>query len=167
MLKVISNSTPIIALKRIENLNLLRELYDKIIVPYGVYEEVIIDTKKRELDDFIKNSGFIDIVRIENEGAKKFLDTSLHKGEVEVIVLAKEIKADLCIIDDLLARKYAKHHEIKITGTIGVLLKSKEKGLISEVRPLVDELINHGIYISEKLYKNILYIARELTESEI
>lgn len=36
MLKVISNSTPIIALKRIENLNLLGELYDKIIVPYGV-----------------------------------------------------------------------------------------------------------------------------------
>lgn len=77
------------------------------------------------------------------------------------MILAEEINADLCIIDDLLARKYAKYLGYTITGTIGILLKAKEEGYINKVKPLLDDLLNGGIYIDDKLYDRILKIANE------
>ncbi|MDD4297131.1 MAG: DUF3368 domain-containing protein, partial [Ruminiclostridium sp.] len=75
---------------------------------------------------------------------------------------ANEIEADLCIIDDLLARRYAKYHNLYITGTIGVLLKAKELGMVTKITPIMDELISSGIYIDIKLYNKILDISGEL-----
>ncbi len=161
MRKIISNSTPLIALNKVGKLNLLKEIYGEIIIPYAVYEEVIIKPKLKDIDDFIQNSGFIKIVRIKNNEAKEFFQPSLHKGEIEVMILAREEKADLSIIDDLLARKYAKYHNLKITGTIGVLIKAKETGLIPEIKPIIDELINSGIYIDKRLYEKVIKMAKE------
>ena len=109
----------------------------------------------------LKKSGSIEIIPIKNEEARRFFATSLHKGEVEVMILAKEIGADLCIIDDLLARKYAKFYGLKITGTMGVLLKAKQLKLITEVKPIMDELIASGIYIDNNLYNKVLELANE------
>lgn len=100
-------------------------------------------------------------MKIKNEEAKKLFVTSLHKGEVEVMILAKEIKADICIIDDLLARKYAKYYGLQITGTIGIILKAKKLGIITEIRPIMNELIDSDIYIDKKLYNKALKIAGE------
>lgn len=161
MLKIIANSTPLIALNKIGKLDLLKQMYREIIIPYAVYEEVILESSIKESNDFIKESGFINIIKIKNEEAKRLFVTSLHKGEVEVMILAKEIEADLCIIDDLLARRYAKYYNLNITGTIGAILKSKEQGIISEVRPIMDELIDSGIYIDPKLYNRVIEIACE------
>lgn len=78
------------------------------------------------------------------------------------MILAEEIKADLCIIDDLLARKYAKYLGLNITGTLGILIKAKEKTIIPSVKPLMDELIKNNIYIDNKLYNNILELTKEI-----
>lgn len=161
MLKVIANSTPLIALEKIGKLNILKELYGKIYIPYGVYEEVIIGGKEKINNNFIQNNDFIIIKEIKNEEARKLFLTSLHKGEVEVMILAREMEADICIIDDFLARKYAKYLNIRITGTMGVLLKAKESGIIKEIKPLLDNLIEEHIYIDKKLYKDVLQIAKE------
>lgn len=157
MRKVVVNSTPLISLYKINKLNLLKEIYGSIYVPYGVYEELSIKDKY----NFLNELDFIRIQKIENKEARKFFKTSLHKGEVEVMILAEEINADLCIIDDLLARKYAKYLGYTITGTIGILLKAKEEGYINKVKPLLDDLLNGGIYIDDKLYDRILKIANE------
>lgn len=161
MHKVVVNSTPLISLSIINQLDLLRELYGKVYVPYGVYEEVSIEGEARVGADFLVNNDFIIIERIKNEGAKKLFQTSLHKGEVEVMILADELKADLCIIDDFLARKYAKYLGLKITGTLGILIKSKEVGIIKSVKPLMDELIKNNIYINDNLYNKILQLTAE------
>ncbi|WFA10189.1 DUF3368 domain-containing protein [Tissierella sp. Yu-01] len=161
MRKVIVNSTPLIALYNIGKLDLLKEVYGKVIIPYAVYEEVILESKLKDSNDFIQESGFINIMKIINEEAKRLFVTSLHKGEVEVMILAKEIGADLCVIDDLLARSYAKYHNLNITGTIGVLLKAKELGIVTKIRPIMDELISSGIYIDSKLYNRVLEISGE------
>lgn len=161
MRKIISNSTPLIALNKISKLELLQKIYKEIIIPYAVYEEVILESNTNTTNNFIKECGFIKIISIKNEEAKKMFATSLHKGEVEVMILAKELGADTCIIDDLLARKYAKYYNLKITGTIGVIIKAKELGLISEIRPIMNELISSGIYIDEKLFNKVLKIAGE------
>lgn len=157
MRKVVVNSTPLISLDRVNQLNLLQELYGQIYIPYGVYEELSVEDKH----NFLTNIDFIKVQVIKNEEAKKFFKTSLHKGEVEVMILAEEINADLCVIDDLLARKYAKYLGYTITGTIGILLKAKEKGYINQIKPLLNDLIESGIYIDNNLYRNVLRIANE------
>lgn len=159
MRKVISNATPLIALNKIGKLDLLRQVYKEIIIPYAVYEEVVLDFDAP--DDFVQKNNFINVMKIKNEEAKKLFVTSLHKGEVEVMILAKEIKADICIIDDLLARKYAKYYGLQITGTIGIILKAKKLGIITEIRPIMNELIDSDIYIDKKLYNKALKIAGE------
>lgn len=156
MPKVISNSTPLIALSAIDKLDLLKKNYDKIIVPEAVYQEI---TQKD--NHFLKNIHFIEVIEIKNQEAKRLFQTTLHQGEVELMILADEIKSDLCIIDDYLARKYAKYLGLKITGTLGVLLKSKEKGFLKKIKPLIDQMIGNGIYIDNNLYHTILDTASE------
>lgn len=161
MRRVVVNSTPIISLSIINKLDLLKALYGEVYIPYGVFEEVSLEGKSKVGNDVIEKSDFIIIEKIINESAKRLFQTSLHKGEVEVMILADEIKADLCIIDDLLARKYAKYLGLKITGTLGVLIKAKEKEIIKEVKPLIDDLIRKGIYIDDKIYRKVLELTGE------
>jgi predicted nucleic acid-binding protein len=66
----------------------------------------------------------IHILSIQNKNALKFF-LELDAGEAEAIVLASEIKADLLLMDEKLGRFHAKHAELKISGTMGVLIKAK------------------------------------------
>ena len=88
-----------------------------------------------------------------------FLDLDL--GEAEVIVLATEIRADLVIIDETLGRRFTKHANLRITGTLGVLVKAKQMGIVKEISPLIEAMQGQGIWISEKLKASILAITNE------
>lgn len=69
---------------------------------------------------------WINIIEILNKQALKyFLD--LDSGEAEAIVLATEINADLIILDERLGRYHAKHADLRVTGTIGILIKAKSE----------------------------------------
>lgn len=105
MRKVVCNSTPLIALHKIGKLDLLESMYGEIIIPKAVSDEVTI--KENQKDNFIGSYAFIKVKEINNQEAKRFFNTSLHKGEVEVMILAKEIAADLCVIDDLDKKLYS------------------------------------------------------------
>jgi len=159
MLNVVVNSTPIISLYDIGKLDILSKMYATVYIPYGVYEEVCIDgdMSKNALLSFPNFS----IQHVTNENAKKYFKTALHKGRVEVMILADELNADICVIDDKLAREYAKHLGLKITGTLGVLVKAKERGLVKSVTSLMDAMIQNEIYISDELYENIKKLASE------
>lgn len=85
----------------------------------------------------------------------------LHDGEVEVMILAQEKGTDLVIIDDNAAKKTAKYLGLPVTGTMGVLLKAKREGYITEIAPVMEEICRNGFYISEVLKKMILEQAGE------
>lgn len=160
MLKVVSNTTPIISLLKLNRLDLLKDLYSQIYIPNAVYQEIEAGKTKGYYKDLAKIS-WVNIVEINDEHAiKYFLDLDL--GEAEAIVLATELKADLIIIDEKLGRFHAKHANLKLTGTIGVLLKAKAKGLIAELKPLLNQLTNNKVWISESLKNVILRKAGEL-----
>jgi predicted nucleic acid-binding protein len=159
MRKVISNTTPIITLLSISKLDLLKQIYGQIIIPKGVYEEIEQGKSKGFYAELSKFE-WITIQSIQNKEQIKYL-TDLDKGEAEVIVLATELQADLVIIDERLGREYAEYFNLKVTGTIGVLLKAKELGYIKEIKPLVNLMIEKGIWINKKLVDTILRIADE------
>ncbi len=88
----------------------------------------------------------------------------LDRGEAEAIVLACEIAADAILIDEADGRKIARQQfGLQVTGTLGILLAAKERGLISAIRPLVDQLRDSlGFFVSESLYQEILRLASEV-----
>jgi len=85
----------------------------------------------------------------------------LKSGEAETIVQADELNVDGVLIDDLKARKIAKLRGLKVIGTIGILVDAKEKGVISELKPLLDLLISKKIRISKELYDHALKMTNE------
>ena len=77
--------------------------------------------------------------------------TQLHDGEVEVMILSKEIEADVVIIDDGTAKKHAKYLGLSVTGTLGILIKANQEGYITELKPILLGMVGNGIYISKNL----------------
>jgi len=153
---VVVNSTPIIALFEIGQLDILKHVYNEIVIPVAVHEEVTVKDA-----NLLDGCDWIHIKPISNHTAKEMFTTALHDGEVETMLLAKEINADLVIIDDGLARKHAKYLELNLTGTVGVLLRAKSLGIISKVAPILDSLIKNDFYISDNVYNEVIKLAGE------
>jgi len=163
MRKVISNTTPILSLIKIGKLDILKELYGQIMIPEAVFNEMEVGKDWLFYTDLSK----IDWIRIEpiQQITSKLYLFDLDAGEAEVIILAQEQKADLVIMDEIMGRRYAKQLGLKLTGTLGILLRAKEKGLIDDVAPLISNLIKNGVWISPELIKVVLKKAGELRSS--
>lgn len=158
-LKVVVNTTPIIALGKIELLRVLRELYGNVTIPIAVVLEVAIkdDVAFRQL---LKNFDWIKIAECP-EYDKNAFSSKLHAGEVEAIVLAQSINADFVIIDDNAARRTAANFGLNVIGTSGTLLRAKERGIISAVKPIIDSLRENNFYLSDKILNTVLKLAGE------
>jgi len=160
MRKVVSNTTPLISLSKISKIELLKLIYQEIIIPEGVVEEYERGKNKKFYRD-ISKFDWIKVKKVENEKTFEFL-LDLDKGEAESIVLAKNIKADLLIIDELRGREFARLKGLTITGTVGVLLKAKEKKLIQTALPFVYELKEKGIWINDNLIQYVKEIEKDI-----
>ena len=155
---VLSNTTPLIALAGINSLELLHQLYGSIIIPPAVKAELIGEPEKSA----VTNSPWIVVKQpISHEERKRDFRARLHAGEVEVMILAEELGADLVIMDDYAAKKTAKFMGMKTTGTLGILIQAKRRGLIQEVKPLMEAVISQGLYVSEKIQRLVLREAGE------
>ena len=162
MESVIANSTPLIALAKINELNHLKEIYSQIMIPKAVYDEVAILGKGKKGSIEITKAKWIKVKEVRDEKLKKLLQIELGRGEAEVIALAYEVNADLVIIDENRGRGIAKMFGLKVTGTIGTIIEAKKRGLLNNVREKLDELINTGIWIGEDLYEEALRLSGEL-----
>jgi len=159
MLKVVSNTTPIISLLKLNRLEILKNLYNEVIIPNAVYLEIENGKHKEYYQDLSKLS-WIRIQKIQDKlSLKYFLD--LDAGEAEAIILATEIGADLIIIDEKLGRFHAKHAELNVTGTIGILMKAKNIGIIKNIKPLLIELSEKDVWISNLLINEICKLSNE------
>lgn len=161
MRKVIVNSTPLIALCHVNRLDVLKELYGEITIPKAVYDEISVKEDsvcKKAVDEAL---GWIHVQKIQNTMAKEMFKSQLHDGEVEVMILAKEQDADIAIIDDQNAKKYAKYLGLPVTGTLGILIKAKQEGHISELKPILDVMVRNGIYIKASLIEYCLEMVGE------
>lgn len=161
MRRVVVNTTPLIALSHVGQLDILKKLYGKVTIPEAVYNELSVKAEsvcKKAVDSSLD---WIRVDKIKNQMAKTMYKTQLHDGEVEVMILAKEVAADVVIIDDANAKKHAKYLGLPVTGTLGVLIKAKQKGYINELRPILQRMVESGIYLSQSLIELCLKQAGE------
>ena len=159
MRNVVVNSTPIITLANSDCIEILKSVYDEINIPVAVMKE--ISAKEDSVcSKILQNSSWIKIVQCPDFN-RKIYPAYLHDGEIEVMELAKHLKSDLLIIDDNVAKKFAKSFGFKITGTLGVLLKAKRMGILREIRPLIKTVQENNFYLSNRIVEEVLKLAGE------
>ena len=147
--KVIVDTSVLIALEKINLLDILCKIYGVFIMPEAVFNEFGTPTINCYSVKEVKNTLINLLVS----------DLNLGKGESEVIALASGtgMKA---IIDDLKAREIAEKLGLKVAGTIGVLLKAESLGLINNAYEKIRELREKGFYVSDELLNDIFSFKR-------
>jgi len=135
--RVFLNTSAVQYLYQLGLLHLIRDLFGKAYVPNEVYQEI-------------------------EAGRKEGVELPDLKGETAVILLGLEHPDSLVILDDRLARKVARELGVKVTGTSGILIAAKKKGLIESVKAYLDKLRDLGFYLAPKHRAAILKEAGEV-----
>ncbi|PYS48420.1 MAG: DUF3368 domain-containing protein [Acidobacteria bacterium] len=151
-MSVVSNSSPLIALEQIRQLDLLQSLFGEILIPNQVAVEIAASVQARS---WIRQQSL----------SRPLLPATqrptLGPGEREAICLAVEIQAAAILLDDEPARKIAIQLRLPVIGTAGVLILAKERKLIVAVRPCLDALIENRFFLARNVYELIITRAGE------
>ncbi len=159
---VVSNTSPISNLAKVEQLNLIYQLYGRILIPCAVHEELLDRRAGDTVITAVRSALWIDIQSVQNQRLVDDLKIRVNVGEAEAIALAIEVKADRLIIDERLGRQTARDFGVKITGVLGILLLAKRQKLINQVQPIMDNLMQQANFrISSQLYADVLMAANE------
>jgi len=134
---VVSDSSPLIALSSVGRLDLMQLIFETIIIPVSVRDEIMGTAAKIS----VELPSFIRVEPVAAELPVRFLKLNLHAGESEAIALALERGIQGIILDDKQARETADELGLKVIGTLGVLILAKRKGFLSEVRPIMAQII--------------------------
>ncbi|MEM4971880.1 MAG: hypothetical protein QXE01_11595 [Sulfolobales archaeon] len=149
-LRVVLNTSPIIALVKLGVLNEALKLFSEVEVPSGVIEE--LERKKDEV--YRELMRVISEGRIHVEEVKRRLPR-LGIGESSAIFLALE-KDKIVVLDDKKARRLARELGLEVLGTISILKKLYEDGVLMETpNSMYRRLVEIGFYIDKKLFDKI------------
>jgi len=156
----ISNTSPLLYLNLINRLDLLHQLYGEVVIPPAVAAEL---SAGAEQGDVVPDPSAIPWLRIAPVQSQALIPalTDLGPGEAEVIGLALEHPGSRVILDDQLGRRVAAVNRLTITGTLGVVLKAKQAGLLAGVEPIIAELRQAGLWLDDALVELVLSQAGE------
>lgn len=156
---VVSNASAIINLAAVGQLDLLRQLYDKIAIPQAVYHEIAVVGVGQPGATEVQTLEWIETRQVVNRTLVASLQIELDKGEAEAIALAVELKAELLLLDERLGRAVASRLGLKFIGLLGVLIEARGKRLIPAVKPVLDNLITQaGFWVNDQLYAQVLQV---------
>lgn len=161
----IINASPLIYLGKIGAITLLPKLFSTCYTTTTVKKEVLGYETVPEF--LILEDCFSDWLTVKNPSSKQLIkrleDLQIHSGEASIIALGKEMQDKteeiVVIIDDLTAREIARTLELKITGTLGIILKALHQRLITkkECKYFLQFLIENTTYrISTNIFSKIL-----------
>lgn len=152
---VISDTTPIISLLKVQQLQLLQKLYGTVLVPKAVYRELTENPSFAEEAAIVNKADFLSVAVVENVKSVNILRavTGLDAGESEALIMYDEQKADILLMDEHKGRVVAKQLDIRHIGTAGILLLAYDKKLIraAEVKSCVDTMLVNGIRLDKKI----------------
>ena len=157
---VVSDTTPLISLLKIERLDLLKKLFGNVLIPQAVYGELTVDERFRMEAEQLRQKKFIKVQSVKNAESVSILKraTGLDQGESEAIVLTDEMKADLLLMDEAKGRAVSNEMGFRIMGTIGVLMAAYEEHELTsdEVKECVSGLQRAGRHIGQRHYQMLL-----------
>jgi predicted nucleic acid-binding protein len=148
---IVSNTGPLIALAKVNQLSLLERLFGQTQIPPAVHRELWAERgpEAAHLDEALTRFitvGQLPLFPPEVQGAT----LRLGLGEQQAIALAYELKM-LLLIDDRLGRRAARRLRLRVIGLVGVLIRAKEASLVPAARPLLEEIRQRGYWLSDEL----------------
>ena len=162
MRTVVSDTGPLIALAKVDQLHLLERMFGEVLIPAAVYRELLAKpgVEAVYLDRALQ--GFLKVVSVSQIPPEvDFVTLKLDQGEREAVASAYEHNA-LLILDERLGRLAARRLGLSVTGIVGVLIQAKSSGLLVAVCPLLETMRQHGYWLSD----GVLDIAARLSGEE-
>mgnify|MGYP003681896295 CR=1 FL=1 len=168
-MRVVLNASPLIYLGKKRKTSLLRLVFERVLVPVEVEEEIM---KLRESPEAVQlrdaiQEGWIEVERSsenkKNQIAKLFGE--IDEGEAAVIALALEERVGNVIIDDAEARVAAEYFELKAHGTLYIILEAYKRNIFkskAEVIKMVNNMLRKGFYLSSEVYARFLFLLDKL-----
>ncbi|MFB8790544.1 MAG: DUF3368 domain-containing protein [Potamolinea sp.] len=160
---IVSDTSPINNLAAINQLHLLHQLYGTVLIPEAVDRELTDPDFPVAGATEVQTLNWIQTRAVSERTLVEALSNELDIGEAEAIALAVEIQADQVLIDERRGRLVAARLNLRYTGILGILVEAKSQGLIAEVKPLLDALVNDaGFWVAEPLYNSVLRLVDEI-----
>jgi uncharacterized protein len=147
----VSNSSPLILFQQIGRMDLLEEVLEEIWIPPAVAEEIEPSLGQPPAWIRVTTAPFL--------ATPVEWRVALDRGEREAIALALERSADRVVLDDRQARQEAKRLGLKVVGSVGIVLEAHRLGVIDDVQPDLDAMLEVGFHLSRVVYEQALSIA--------
>jgi len=144
---IVADSGPIISLARIHQLQLIPGIFQNIVLPSTVYEEIVIKGKGKPGELEIKDASWINVQKPENQVEVRELRKQFDAGESEAIILAEELKATL-LADEWIVLKEARNRGLNVFSTQLILVEAKKMGLIKSVKEEIDKLLQESLQVN-------------------
>jgi predicted nucleic acid-binding protein len=158
----VSNSSPLINLAVIGQLQLLEKFFSTVWIPDAVWRECVTEGTGKPGMKAIEGAGFLKRRQPKNISLIQLLRRELDAGESEALALAIEVQADWVLLDERDARNIAAMYRLKTTGVVGVLLRAKQEGHIASLRGYLERLEQEaGFWLGASLRRRILELAGE------
>ncbi len=145
---------------RVGLFELFKKLYGHITVPEAVKNELFEGQTQGEDVPQLEKYPWVEIRSVSMPRYLQLI-SDLGPGESEVLALATNHPSALVVLDDKLARRIANMQEFRLTGTAGILLRAKRRGLVPELKPVIKKLLDLDFRLKPELLKEILTLAGE------
>ncbi len=155
---IISNTSPILNLALIAQLELLKQQFNKVIIPQAVLDEFRLseDLPGTGHISAALREGWLSVQSLSDRHKADLLERELDKGESEAIACALELNAELLLIDEREARRVCKSLGLNVTGVIGILIKAYKTGALADLQQPINDLKEKaGFYINDQLLTEI------------
>lgn len=159
--RIISNTGPLIALAGIDKLDILKCIFDDILIPLPVMNEIQYSNEKYTGAISISKANWLKVTALSHP-PDPLLNNILDEGEASVISLALELKTDWILMDEKKGRKIAADiYGLKVIGTAGFLVAAKLNRHIEFIRPLLYAMRENGYYLHDSIFNWALIKAGE------
>ena len=156
-MRAVSDSSILINLSTIGQLELLNKQFEELFIPKAVWEEVVTEGKGRVGSQEVVNAQWLKVREVSDVTFVRLLRNMLDKGEAEVIALAYELEDVIVLLDEKEARQVANRMGLRMLGTIGLLIKAKMQGQIQSLHEKMEMLKKEAKFrLSDELYEKAL-----------
>lgn len=159
---IVADTGPILYLVKTGRLELLQQLYGRVVIPTEVWKELVEGKPHPEEEALLRAATWLHVdPSADASPLLSELQDEVDDGEAAAIALALHLHGDLVLVDDLKGRHESEARGLHVCGTVGILIEARRKGFFSLLRPVLDELRGAGSWIDLKLYRRALELVGE------
>jgi len=146
---VVSDASPLNVLIRLGHADILAAIFKAVVIPPSVEQEMSRSTTPLEVRQWVAHPP--PWLSVQSPANPVSPSERRHRGEVDAIRLALELKADAILLDEEKPRVEAAKSGLRVIGTVGILEQAADLGLITDLKAVHDKLRGTDFYIRDAI----------------